>query len=311
MGKLRRLITWLCALKAQRLFAALCVGIVFARMIFPKLTFDSLSLYLILAAAACVMLPDMAKLLTQLRRAKFGGAELEFAIDSLAERTDAIAIAKASEASVEDGIEQLPAAPSPPTEGGADAEGDREWSGASGKITTEDLRSTPVLLKRRRRTRLYKQIPILAQLVEATDELTRNINERFTDNFGVPPPPKAYQALELLATTGLVDQDTSRLFRDLMRYRNKIVHGEWEITPSKIEKLTHTANEINSLIQDVKKINIHEAYELRYWTRQLGVSEEKLRQAVAKVGPSADMVRRELTRQKQHGEDHGEDRDDE
>jgi hypothetical protein len=45
---------------------------------------------------------------------------------------------------------------------------------------------------------------------------------------------------------------------------------------------------------DRSRINIHETHELRYWTQALGVTEEQLRAAVAKVGVMAADVRRHL-----------------
>jgi len=46
--------------------------------------------------------------------------------------------------------------------------------------------------------------------------------------------------------------------------------------------------------QDASKINIHEDYEVRYWTKRFGVTPEQLREAVAKVGTSAAAVETEL-----------------
>jgi hypothetical protein len=46
--------------------------------------------------------------------------------------------------------------------------------------------------------------------------------------------------------------------------------------------------------RDRAKINMHEEFEVKYWTRALGVSKEKLRQVVDKVGNSAAAVRKEL-----------------
>lgn len=43
--------------------------------------------------------------------------------------------------------------------------------------------------------------------------------------------------------------------------------------------------------QDRNRINLGEDYEVRYWSRQLGVSADALADAVKKVGPSADKVR--------------------
>jgi len=46
--------------------------------------------------------------------------------------------------------------------------------------------------------------------------------------------------------------------------------------------------------QDRSKINMQEAYEVKYWARALGVSMEELQKAVDKVGNSAAAVRKEL-----------------
>lgn len=47
---------------------------------------------------------------------------------------------------------------------------------------------------------------------------------------------------------------------------------------------------------DRSRINLHERWELDYWTKALGVTKEQLEQAVAKVGPTAEAVKRELGR---------------
>jgi hypothetical protein len=46
--------------------------------------------------------------------------------------------------------------------------------------------------------------------------------------------------------------------------------------------------------QDRARINVNETWEVQYWTKELGVTEERLRKAVQKVGTSADAVRKEL-----------------
>jgi len=46
--------------------------------------------------------------------------------------------------------------------------------------------------------------------------------------------------------------------------------------------------------QDASRINLHEAYEVQYWTDRFSVSEERLRAAVSKVGSSVDAVAKEL-----------------
>jgi len=46
---------------------------------------------------------------------------------------------------------------------------------------------------------------------------------------------------------------------------------------------------------DRSKINMHEDYEVKYWTKELGVTREQLQKAIDKVGNSASAVRKELT----------------
>ncbi len=46
--------------------------------------------------------------------------------------------------------------------------------------------------------------------------------------------------------------------------------------------------------RDRSKIHMHEAYEVKYWTKALGVSKGELQKAVDKVGNSAAAVRKEL-----------------
>lgn len=46
--------------------------------------------------------------------------------------------------------------------------------------------------------------------------------------------------------------------------------------------------------QDRARISMSQEHEVRYWTKALGVSRERLAEVVAKVGNSAEAVRREL-----------------
>jgi hypothetical protein len=45
---------------------------------------------------------------------------------------------------------------------------------------------------------------------------------------------------------------------------------------------------------DDSRINVNQDHELSYWSRKLGVSRDKLREAVAKAGPMVKNVEREL-----------------
>jgi hypothetical protein len=41
---------------------------------------------------------------------------------------------------------------------------------------------------------------------------------------------------------------------------------------------------------DRSRVNVNEDYEVRYWSKTFGVSEEKLKKAVKQVGPIAEKV---------------------
>ena len=45
---------------------------------------------------------------------------------------------------------------------------------------------------------------------------------------------------------------------------------------------------------DDSKINVHQKYELDYWTKALGVTPAKLVEVVKKVGPQVKDVKKEL-----------------
>ncbi len=45
---------------------------------------------------------------------------------------------------------------------------------------------------------------------------------------------------------------------------------------------------------DAKRVNIHEDYEVRYWTKKFGCTKEQLVAAVQKVGVMADDVEKAL-----------------
>jgi len=45
---------------------------------------------------------------------------------------------------------------------------------------------------------------------------------------------------------------------------------------------------------DRSRINMGEEYEVRYWTKELGVSKQQLAQAVTKAGPGVSAVKRQL-----------------
>lgn len=46
--------------------------------------------------------------------------------------------------------------------------------------------------------------------------------------------------------------------------------------------------------EDPNKINVNQSWEVSYWTKKLGVTETKLKQAVAAVGVMVDDVKKWL-----------------
>ena len=46
--------------------------------------------------------------------------------------------------------------------------------------------------------------------------------------------------------------------------------------------------------QDRSRVSTEQDYEVRFWSQEFGVTEEQLRQAVQRVGSSADKVREHL-----------------
>jgi hypothetical protein len=45
---------------------------------------------------------------------------------------------------------------------------------------------------------------------------------------------------------------------------------------------------------DDSKVNVSQQYELDYWSKKFGVTPERLKDAVKKVGPAVDKVKKEL-----------------
>ena len=46
--------------------------------------------------------------------------------------------------------------------------------------------------------------------------------------------------------------------------------------------------------RDRTTINVHEGFDVRYWSNELGVSAEQLKEIVTKVGPKMEDVQNEL-----------------
>lgn len=53
--------------------------------------------------------------------------------------------------------------------------------------------------------------------------------------------------------------------------------------------------------QDSARINLNEKYEVSYWTEKFGCTPERLKSAIARVGPVAKAVEQELKRKRLDG----------
>lgn len=69
------------------------------------------------------------------------------------------------------------------------------------------------------------------------------------------------------------------------RRPDKAKIGEWVM-----------ADDNKKTAADGRSIDVHETYELGYWSRKFGVTREELAEAVQRVGTRADDVARELSR---------------
>jgi hypothetical protein len=82
-----------------------------------------------------------------------------------------------------------------------------------------------------------------------------------------------------------------------LRYRswNPVLKGSLlsersKIEPSLIAENMMSDDKTKTGSPDRDRVNVHEDYEVRYWTKKFGVSAEQLKAAVAAVGPTAKAV---------------------
>jgi hypothetical protein len=86
---------------------------------------------------------------------------------------------------------------------------------------------------------------------------------------------------------------------DLAGFRSRSrEHGLQALTLRTIREADAMSDDKRKRGRDRKTISLDEEYEVRDWTRSLGVTREELAEAVAKVGHSADRVREHLASRK-------------
>jgi hypothetical protein len=84
------------------------------------------------------------------------------------------------------------------------------------------------------------------------------------------------------------------------RSEREIPNGIWPRavacwTQSPIEEVIMSDNLQNRGPQDRTRINLQEKWEVQYWTKELGVTQEELEQAVKQAGNSVNAVRQHLS----------------
>jgi hypothetical protein len=85
-----------------------------------------------------------------------------------------------------------------------------------------------------------------------------------------------------------------------MRSQRETPNGIWPRavacwTQSSLEEAIMSDNLHNRGPQDRSRINLHEKWEVQYWTKELGVTQEELERAVKQAGNSVDAVRQHLS----------------
>jgi hypothetical protein len=82
-----------------------------------------------------------------------------------------------------------------------------------------------------------------------------------------------------------------RVCKDKLEFHSSPSNFDYSIT---IKRLFMPDNLKNTGKQDDSRINVNQDHEVTYWTKELGVTAEKLREAVKAVGPMVKDVRKYL-----------------
>jgi HAMP domain-containing protein len=214
--RIKRISLWLWRhlrlVNRQTWTASVCFAIVFARFIWPQLAFDTLSLYLVLIAAGCVLIPDVANLIARIRRIKIGNNEIELgeAIDRITSQTEEV---------------------------------ERRMS-----TSTDYEVQRPVELPRH--IERYIRDPRGGLIAVAADIESQVRTLLVEANLsGVHLYISPLRGIELLAAKGLIDQELPMLMRDFWVVRNKAVHDSQErMTDDEIYRLVDLGVRILDLL---------------------------------------------------------------
>jgi hypothetical protein len=80
-----------------------------------------------------------------------------------------------------------------------------------------------------------------------------------------------------------------------VKHRTEYGDVRWHAALIPTKEAIMSDNLQNRGAQDRSRINMHEKWEVQYWTKELGVSEEELAKAVEEAGNSAEAVRQHIS----------------
>ena len=134
---------------------------------------------------------------------------------------------------------------------------------------------------------------LLDALPPVSFEPLQSHSEPFALVLAEPVPPAEHFYLPVAGLIGSRDDEKRRLGRD----RHDRPKGD-------VQRLCHsqrpghamTDNETKTVPQDAKLISLTEDYEIAYWRKRLGVSDDRLAEAVRRVGHAAAAVEAHLSR---------------
>ena len=212
-----RIWRWIWAVKPQAWIAFLCFIIVFARFRWPDLRFDSLSLYLILVAMLCILIPDLAQMIARIKKIKIGDKEIELseALDRIARQTERI---------------------------------ENRVSDAAGE-SFERSEEPPIHIEKYLKDPRGGLIAIAADIEIRVQHLLSKEDLSSARRYTTP-----LHGVELLAKYGHVVPDLPILMRDFWTVRNRVVHGsEARMTEQDIYRLVDLGVRILELLSIRKK----------------------------------------------------------
>ncbi len=189
MGRSRQMWERAKRIKPQHAIATFCLLIVLGRFIYPSLKYDTDSRDLILIAVVCILVPDLVRLITRIKKLKIGDNEVELgeALDDLANKTQA----------AEDQVDADP----------------------TDKFTRSGPSVTPNVERYLRDPR-GGLIAVAVDIEERVNDLLKQRNYASGKRAYASP----IHGIELLANQGVVVPELPSLMRDFWQVRNRAFH---------------------------------------------------------------------------------------